>query len=101
MSASRTVDLELPDVRELDLPGRLRAARTQLADRIDPEPAPRRLRRRVLWIGLFTATVSAVAWAVLARRPAELHELSAPAAPTPASTSNGAAPVTSGSTTAG
>ena len=112
MSGSRTVDLELPtgvldQVRELDLPGRLdvprrlNEARAQLADRIDPERAPRRLRRRVLWIGLFTAVASAIGWALLARRPAELHELSVPAEPTPATTTNGAAPVTSGSTTSG
>ena len=44
------------------------AARTDLADRIDPAPVPRR-GLRLLVVGLAVTTVSAVVWAVLARRP--------------------------------
>lgn len=44
------------------------AARRDLADRIDPAPVPRR-GLRLLVIGLLLTTVSAVVWAVLARRP--------------------------------
>lgn len=43
------------------------AARKVLADRIDPEPVPRR-GLRLLVVGLLLTTVSAVVWAVLARR---------------------------------
>lgn len=45
------------------------AARRELADRIDPQPVPRR-GLRLLVVGLLVTTVSAVVWAVLARRPA-------------------------------
>jgi hypothetical protein len=44
------------------------AARRDLADRIDPAPVPRR-GLRLLVVGLLLTTVSAVVWAVLARRP--------------------------------
>jgi hypothetical protein len=44
------------------------AARRDLADRIDPAPVPRR-GLRLLVLGLLVTTVSAVVWAVLARRP--------------------------------
>jgi hypothetical protein len=78
---------------ELDLPGRLRDARRELAGRIDPEPAPNRPRRRLLWVGLFVTAAGAAVWAMLSRRPAELGPLSAPATPEPAaSTTNGRAP---------
>jgi hypothetical protein len=43
------------------------AARRDLADRIDPDPVPRR-GLRLLVLGLLVTTVSAVVWAVLARR---------------------------------
>jgi hypothetical protein len=43
------------------------AARRDLADRIDPAPVPRR-GLRLLVLGLLVTTVSAVVWAVLARR---------------------------------
>jgi hypothetical protein len=45
------------------------AARRGLADRIDPEPVPRR-GLRLLVAGLLLTTVSAVIWAVLAQRSA-------------------------------
>jgi hypothetical protein len=43
------------------------AARRDLADRIDPAPVPRRGLRLIV-LGLLVTTVSAVVWALLARR---------------------------------
>jgi hypothetical protein len=79
---------------ELDLPGRLRDARRELAGRIDPDPSPNRPRRRLLWAGLFVTAAGAAVWAMLSRRPAELGPLSAPVPA--ASTTNGRAPSPSG-----
>ncbi|MDT7579151.1 MAG: hypothetical protein QOK35_415 [Pseudonocardiales bacterium] len=45
------------------------AARRDLADRIDPAPVPRRGLRLIV-LGLLVTTVSAVVWALLARRSA-------------------------------
>ena len=45
------------------------AVRRDLADRIDPDPVPRR-GLRLLVLGLAVTTVSAVVWAVLSRRSA-------------------------------
>jgi hypothetical protein len=82
---------------ELDLPGRLRDARRELTVRLDPGPAPDRVRRRLLWVGLFVTAAGAAIWAMLSRRPAELGQLSAPATPVPvASTTNGRAASPSG-----
>ncbi|MDT7605858.1 MAG: hypothetical protein QOG96_361 [Pseudonocardiales bacterium] len=75
---------------ELDLPGRLRDARRELTGRLGPGPAPDRVRRRLLWVGLFVTAAGAAIWAMLSRRPAELGPLSAPATPVPvANTTNG------------
>lgn len=90
MSRTSTVELNLPNgLDALTVPGRPRHV---LAARIEPG----RVRRRVLWVGLFLTAVGAAAWAVLSRRPSELPPLSAPATPVPESTSNGKAPSPSG-----
>jgi hypothetical protein len=105
---SQVDDLDIPGkLDELDLAARLKDARRELADRIDPAPAPKR-RRRLLRFGLLTALVGAVAWVVLARRPEELDPLPTTATPPvappsvpPAETtsSNGSAPSSTSSGT--
>jgi hypothetical protein len=59
---------ELADRAATQVGARVTAARRDLADRIDPDPVPRR-GLRLLVLGLLVTTVSAVVWAVLARRP--------------------------------
>ena len=63
---------DLADRAGAQVGAQVTAARRDLADRIDPAPVPRR-GLRLLVLGLLVTTVSAVVWAVLARR--------APAAP--------------------
>ncbi|HEY0575192.1 MAG TPA: hypothetical protein VGD73_13910 [Pseudonocardia sp.] len=90
MSRTTTAELNLPNGLDgLKVPGR---PRDMLAARIELG----RVRRRLLWVGLFLTAVGAAAWAVLSRRPSELPPLSAPATPVPESTSNGKAPSPSG-----
>jgi hypothetical protein len=86
VSRTTTAELNLPNGLDgLKVPGR---PRDMLAARIELG----RVRRRLLWVGLFLTAVGAAAWAVLSRRPGELPPLSAPATPVPESTSNGKAP---------
>jgi hypothetical protein len=59
---------ELADRAATQVGATVTAARRDLADRIDPDPVPRR-GLRLLVLGLLVTTVSAVVWAVLARRP--------------------------------
>ena len=63
---------DLADRAGAQVGAQVTAVRRDLADRIDPAPVPRR-GLRLLVLGLLVTTVSAVVWAVLARR--------APAAP--------------------
>ena len=73
------------------------AVRRDLADRIDPAPVPRR-GLRLLVLGLFLTTVSAVVWAVLERRaPGTTAPHGGPEHLPPAADTEGAGPaVTSG-----
>lgn len=59
---------ELADRAATQVGATVTAARRDLAHRIDPDPVPRR-GLRLLVLGLLVTTVSAVVWAVLARRP--------------------------------
>ena len=105
---SQVNDLDISGkLDELDLAARVKDARRELADRIDPTPAPKR-RRRVLRFGLLTTLVGVIAWVVLARRPDELDPLPTTATPPvapptvpPAETmsSNGSAPSSTSSGT--
>lgn len=71
-TAARIADGVRSQIDDLDVPGRVRSARRDLADAIDP--APRRRRgRRALRLSLLAAALGAVAWAVLSRRPSELE----------------------------
>jgi len=53
-----------------DFVDKVTKARRELADRIDPDPIPRRLRRWLVWGALFGATVAAAAvlWGRRSRR---------------------------------
>ena len=68
---------ELADRAATQVGATVTAARRDLADRIDPDPVPRR-GLRLLVLGLLVTTVSAVVWAVLARRPLATPPLAGP-----------------------